>query len=107
MSRLPSLMALRCFDASARHGSFTRAGTEVHLTQGAVSHQILGLEQQLGVALFVRKRHGLELTDAGRAYWAEVGSALRQLERATNNLMSNKGQGGSLHLSVASTFGTF
>ena len=62
MSVLPSLSALRCFDASARHGSFTLAAQEVHLTQSAVSHQILGLEAQLGLPLFVRSRSGLRLT---------------------------------------------
>jgi LysR family glycine cleavage system transcriptional activator len=106
-TNIPSLTALRCLDASARHGSFTRAAAEVHLTQGAVSHQILGLEQQFGVALFVRKRSGLELTPAGRLYWGEVGTALRQLERATQNLHTHKGQGGPLNLCVASSFATY
>ena len=107
MSPLPSLMALRCFDAAARHTSFTRAAHEVHLTQGAVSHQILGLEAQLGVAVFVRRKSGLELTAAGRAYWVEIASALRQLERATQNLVLHQGKGGVLNLCVASTFATY
>jgi LysR family glycine cleavage system transcriptional activator len=107
MSPLPSLMALRCFDAAARHSSFTRAANEVHLTQGAVSHQILGLEAQLGTALFVRRKSGLELTASGRAYWVEIASALRQLERATQNLVLHQGKGGALNLCVASTFATY
>lgn len=107
MTNLPSLTALRCFDLSARHCSFTRAAHEVHLTQGAVSHQILGLEAQLGTPLFVRKRSGLELTPAGRAFWVEVATALRQLERATQNLVLNKGEGGVLNLCVASSFATY
>lgn len=107
MTTLPSLMALRCFDASATHASFTKAAGEVHLTQGAVSHQILGLEAQLGIALFIRKRSGLQLTPAGRAYWVEVSNALRQLERATQNLVLNKGEGGVLNLCVASSFATY
>ena len=64
MHTLPTLMALRCFDLSARHGSFTRAANDIHLTQGAVSHQILGLEAQLGVTLFLRKKSG----QIGRAH---------------------------------------
>lgn len=107
MAHLPSLTSLRCFDASARHGSFTRAGAELHLTQGAVSHQVIGLEQQLGLPLFIRRRHGLELTEAGQAYWPDVNSALRQLERATDHLLLSRGKGGTLSLSVASTFGSF
>ncbi|MBI2771294.1 MAG: LysR family transcriptional regulator [Burkholderiales bacterium] len=107
MTNLPSLMALRCFDLSARHSSFTKAAQEVHLTQGAVSHQILGLEAQLGMMLFVRKRAGLELTAAGRAYWVEISAALRQIERATQNVVLNKGDGGALNLCVASSFATY
>lgn len=105
MAALPSLTALRCFDASARHASFTKAAAEVHLTQGAVSHQILGMESMLGTPLFVRSRAGLQLTAAGRAYWLEVSPALRQIERATQNLATHKGEGGALKLSVSSSFG--
>lgn len=101
------MTALRCFDASARLGSFTRAAQSVSLTQGAVSHQVLGLEAQLGVTLFVRRRAGLELTVAGRAYWSEVSAALRQLDRATQNLRMHKGQGGSLDLCCASSFASY
>jgi DNA-binding transcriptional LysR family regulator len=107
MSALPSLTALRCFDASARLSSFTRAADEVRLTQGAVSHQILGLEQNLGVALFTRRHGGLQLTGAGRAYWVEIASALRQIERATQNLATHKGAGGALNLCVASSFAVY
>lgn len=107
MITIPSLMALRCFDASARHASFTKAADEVHITQGAVSHQILSLEAQLGVPLFVRKRTGMKLTAAGNAYWIEVSRALRQLERATQNLLMHKGEGGNLNLCVASSFSTY
>lgn len=107
MSHLPSLMALRCFDASARLGSFTRAAGEVHLTQGAVSHQVLGLEAQLGVALFLRRRTGLTLTAPGRSYWLEVVAALRQIERATQNMVTHKGQGGAFNLCCASSFASY
>ena len=107
MIPFPSLMALRCFDFAARHSSFTKAAHEVHLTQGAVSHQILGLEAQLGASLFLRKKSGLQLTAAGRAYWVEISAALRQLERATQNLVLHKGEGGVLNLCVASSFATY
>ena len=83
MSVTPSLIALRCFDASARLLSFTKAAEEIHLTQGAVSHQILRLEAHLGVALFLRRSAGVHLTAAGKAYWDEISAALRQIERAT------------------------
>jgi LysR family transcriptional regulator, glycine cleavage system transcriptional activator len=104
---LPSATALRCFDASARLGSLTKAAAEVHLTQGAVSQQILALEQKLGAVLFIRSKSGLKLTPAGQTYWSEIAVALRQIERATQNMMSTKGDGGTLNVSVASTFGTY
>lgn len=51
---LPPLNALRAFEAAARHLSFTLAAEELHVTQAAVSHQVKGLEDHLGVALFRR-----------------------------------------------------
>ena len=56
MARLPSLTGLRAFEAAGRHLSFTKAATELHVTQAAVSHAIRGLEDQLGVKLFRRAR---------------------------------------------------
>lgn len=103
----PSLTALRCLDACARLHSFTRAAAEMHLTQGAVSQQILGMERLLGVTLFTRKRTGLALTVAGRSYWNETHSAVRQIERATQNILTHQGTGGLFNLCVASSFGTY
>lgn len=64
--RLP-LNALRAFEASARHHSFTRAAIELCVTQAAVSHQVKNLEAQLGVSLFRRLPRGLMVTDEGEA----------------------------------------
>lgn len=55
MRRLPSLTALRTFEAAARHAHFGRAAQELCVTDSAVSHQIRQLEEQLGVALFERE----------------------------------------------------
>jgi len=65
-AQLP-LNALRAFEASARHLSFTRAAIELCVTQAAVSHQVKGLEQRLGATLFRRLPRGLALTDEGLA----------------------------------------
>ena len=61
------LNALRAFEASARHLSFTRAAMELHVTQNAVSAQVKNLEERLGVPLFRRLPRGLALTDEGVA----------------------------------------
>ncbi|WAJ27732.1 LysR family transcriptional regulator [Antarcticirhabdus aurantiaca] len=61
------LTALRAFEASARHLSFTRAAIELCVTQAAVSHQVKRLEERLGVALFKRLPRGLMITEEGEA----------------------------------------
>lgn len=63
---LPPLSALRAFEAAARHQSAKQAAQELSVTATAISHQIRGLEDALGVSLFVRKPRQLELTFQGR-----------------------------------------
>jgi LysR family transcriptional regulator, glycine cleavage system transcriptional activator len=106
-ARLPSTTALLCCEAAARLGSFTRAAAELHLTQAAVSRQVIGLEQRLGTTLFVRQREALQLTPAGHAFLDDVRPALASLERATAAVTALKGQGGPLNLSVASSLGNY
>ena len=86
MLRLPSLNAVRAFEAAARHESFTRAADELSVTQGAVSHQVKALEAELGVALFRRTANGLVLTEAGRAYRVAVRDGLERIVAGTEAL---------------------
>ncbi|MFG7973916.1 LysR family transcriptional regulator, partial [Pseudomonas paraeruginosa] len=66
MSReLPSLNALRAFEATARLHSISLAAEELHVTHGAVSRQVRLLEEALGVPLFGKEGRGIKLTDAG------------------------------------------
>ncbi|KAB0546767.1 LysR family transcriptional regulator [Pseudomonas argentinensis] len=79
---LPSLNALHAFEAAARLGSVSRAALELHVTHGAVSRQIRTLEEQLGVALFIKDGRGLKLTEAGirlRDVSGETFTRLRQV----------------------------
>ena len=80
-AQLP-LNALRAFEASARHLSFTRAAAELYVTQAAVSHQVKALEQRLGVTLFRRLARGLVLTDEGQALLPVVGDSFDRIDRA-------------------------
>lgn len=87
ISQLP-LNALRAFEASARLGSFTRAGLELRVTQTAISHQVKALEELLGVPLFKRLQRGLALTDEGHALlpvltdvFRRMGATLSQFEQ--------------------------
>lgn len=83
---LPPLDLLVGFEAAARHLSFTKAAGELFLTQSAVSRQILGLEDFLGVPLFERRHKALALTDAGAAYFRIVGPVIHQLREATRKV---------------------
>ncbi|WP_432379002.1 transcriptional regulator GcvA [Duganella sp. P38] len=80
MPPLPPFTALRAFASAARHLSISRAADELHLTHGAVSHQIKNLEQQLAVRLIARKGRGIVLTPAGAAFAVKLNAALAQLE---------------------------
>ena len=104
--KIPSLQALACFEAAARHESYTRAAQELALTQSAVSRQITALEEFLGVALFRRTRHGVALTERGADYAAQVAPRLQGLEQDTLDVMSTQGRGGTLHLAAVPTFAT-
>lgn len=81
--RLPPLLALRAFEASTRHLSFTKAGEELHLTQGAISRQIRLLESFLGQKLFVRLTRKIEMTPAGLEYFRSIQQALDIISAAT------------------------
>ena len=103
--QLPSLAALRTFEAAARHMSFTKAAAELNLTQSAVSRHIRGMEEYLGVLLFERIKQRLELTDAGRSYAKDIRTALDQMQVATVNLVAHQGKGGILNLATPPAFG--
>jgi DNA-binding transcriptional LysR family regulator len=88
MTPFPPLNGLRAFEASARTGSFVAAAGELQVSPSAVSRLVKLLELRLGVALFERKPNGLELTERGRAYVAELTAAFGQIARATEHLKS-------------------
>lgn len=103
-AQLP-LNALRAFEASARHGSFTRAGLELCVGQAAVSHQVNRLEGLLGVRLFHRLPRGLALTDEGAALVPVLVESLDRiaglLDRYTGSRVRE-----TLTLGVVGTFAT-
>ena len=82
MKRLPPLPALHTFLITAHHCNFTRAGEHLHITQGAVSRQIAGLEDQLGFALFHRQARGLSLTEQGQALLPRIEQAFNLIDEA-------------------------
>ncbi len=102
---LPALSHLQAFEAAARLGSVTAAARELHLTQSAVSRQILALEEQLEVELFHRERQTIRLTPGGEAYVRDIRDALKKISTASLNLRANP-FGGTLNLGILPTFGT-
>ncbi len=98
---LPPLAAIRCFEAAARHQSFTRAASELGITQAAMSYQIKLLEERLG-ALFLRKPRGVALTDAGRRLAPPVTAAFDGLRYAFEEL--NQTAEGLLSITAVQTF---
>jgi DNA-binding transcriptional LysR family regulator len=91
--RLPSLNALKAFEAAARNESFTRAADELCVTQGAVSQQVKALEVSLGISLFGRERQRLVITPAGREYLAVIRDALDRIAMGTERLVQGRGSG--------------
>jgi LysR family transcriptional regulator, glycine cleavage system transcriptional activator len=80
---LPPLLALRAFEAVARHLSFIKAASELSVTQSALSHQVQKLEQHLGKPLFIRRTRAIDLTADGQQYYDEIRPALDAIAAAT------------------------
>ncbi|MFD2207011.1 LysR substrate-binding domain-containing protein [Kiloniella antarctica] len=101
ISPLPSLKSLVAFESAARHLSFTAAGAELNVTQGAVSRQIRQLEVFLGKALFTRINPNIHLTPTGAQYYQTVKRSLEDVASATGDIL--QWQGGR-QLTVATTY---
>jgi LysR family transcriptional regulator, glycine cleavage system transcriptional activator len=93
LRRLPPLNALKSFEAAARYESFTRAAEELCVTQGAVSHQVKALEEELGIKLFKREHQRLVITEAGRDYLAVVRDAFDRVAVGTARLVQRQNSG--------------
>ena len=102
---LPATMTMQCFEAAARHLSFTRAADELSITQSAVSKQVAQLEDYLQHKLFRRVRRNLVLTPEGSLYLTEVRRILAQIEMSAHSIMTYRGQAEALRVACLPTFG--
>lgn len=100
---LPSLNALRAFEAAGRHLNFRAAADELFVTQGAVAQQVRILEEYMGFALFQRLPKGVALTSQGAIYFAEVTRAFEILRKATTQILKEPQ---AVTISVTPTFAT-
>jgi LysR family transcriptional regulator, glycine cleavage system transcriptional activator len=80
VERLPSMLTLQAFEAAARHGSYSRAASELNVTHGAISHRIRELEDRLKVRLFQRVGHNMQPTREAVTLLAQVRHALGMLQ---------------------------
>jgi LysR family transcriptional regulator of beta-lactamase len=84
------LNALRAFEASARHRSFTKAAAELCVTQAAISHHVKALEERLGARLFHRSPRGLMLSDEGVALVPALSESFDRIGRLLERFQDGK-----------------
>ena len=84
--RLPPLNALRAFEATARHMSFSKAAAELFVTPSALSYQVRQLEENLGQKLFERLNRAIALTAAGEKLYPGIHTGLLAMSEAVNSL---------------------
>jgi LysR family glycine cleavage system transcriptional activator len=101
--RLPPLNALKAFEAAARHLSFVKAASELHVTPAAIGHQVRQLEAILETPLFRRVNRTLLLTDAGQACLPGIRDGFQRLAEAIDSIDA-VGRAGVLTVSVAPSF---
>jgi LysR family transcriptional regulator, glycine cleavage system transcriptional activator len=101
--RLPSLNALKAFEAAARHESFSDAATELFVTHAAISRHIRDLEESLGTELFNRTGRGVELTEAGRRFGERLTPLFDQIADASREAAA-VGAARTLRVSVEPAF---
>lgn len=90
------LRHLRYFCSVAEQRSFSKASARLRVAQPSLSRQIRQLEGELGVDLFIRSSAGVQLTDAGEAFFGHAGRLLAQLAIAVSSAQEiGKGRGGS------------
>jgi LysR family glycine cleavage system transcriptional activator len=87
--RLPSLKALRIFEAAGRHLGYSRAAEELFLTHGAVSHQVKALEAELGTKLFRRAGRSMLLTEDGQRLYRSVHDGLTRIAKGVADVRAD------------------
>ena len=103
---LPSANALFVFEAAARENSFSKAATELNVTQPAVSRMLGRLERHLGTRLFERTAVGVDLTEDGQLLHRSIAEGFRGVEAALDEIRRRKTGCETVTLSLSSGFAT-
>lgn len=101
---LPPLNAIRAFDAAARHLNFSRAAEELGVTQGAISKQVIALEDYIGARLFERLPGGLSLTQEGYSLKSAISPAFVMLDEAFSHYHRRPPRSNVCRLSTIASF---
>ena len=106
MTNLPSLPALRAFEAAARLGSFQAAAEALGVSPTAISHHVRGLEARLDVQLFTRGTRQVHLTDEGERLAHGATTAFRVLEASVESVLNRPRQKPKIRIALGPSFAT-
>ena len=98
-----TLQQLYCFESIARNLSFSKASSELFISQPAVTHHLRNLEKELNVTLIIRDKHSVILTEAGTRFLLEVNDILAQLETAKQTIQGNSQLPEYMHIGFENT----
>jgi LysR family glycine cleavage system transcriptional activator len=101
--QIPSLSALRAFEATARLGGFSAAARVLNVTHAAIAQQVRGLEAELGVTLVQREGRGIGLTAPGAQLAAALGDGFASIAEGVAALRNGERARG-LRVSSTTTF---
>lgn len=101
---LPPLNAVRAFEAASRHLNLSRAAEELGVTQGAISKQVIALEDFIGVQLFVREPGGLRLTNEGGSLKEAIAPAFTTLSEAFSRYSRRSPRSNVVRISTTASF---
>jgi LysR family glycine cleavage system transcriptional activator len=102
-SRVPSLSALRAFEAASRHGSFSKAADELNVTHAAIAQHVRALEDRFSETLMTRQGRGMGLTPAGHQLADGLRSGFGQIAEAVDTLAQTT-QDRPLNISMTPSF---
>lgn len=102
-SRIPSLAALRAFEAAARHGSFSKAAEELNVTHAAIAQHVRALEDRCSETLMTRSGRGMALTAAGVEFAAGLREGFTLIADAVDTLEQTS-QNRPLNISLTPSF---
>ena len=101
---LPPLNAVRAFEAASRHLNLSRAAEELGVTQGAISKQVIALEDFIGVQLFLREPGGLQLTHEGGNLKEAIAPAFSTLAEAFSRYSRRSPRSSAIRISTVASF---